>query len=343
MSNAGHNGGPPLTRSAGWIAIARSIRHHPLVGFHLFAKPCDANRGATQPALAFIDLIMECRYEDGAVMNGGNKMVVKRGELVGAISYLANRWNWTPKAVRGWLDRLEADGMIARFQRSADGVETEPKKGNQNGNQASVLRLCNYDAYQSRFDDDWQSKGQSRGNQGAIEGQSKGNNNKDNKGTKEQENNIQPTPEPRPETLQPSAVGSGRIGIGSIDKIDLGALSEKLVAACNGALDNPVNCLGLASLATPLMWMREGCDLEDDILPTLHGYGKSAHGKRIRTWDYFTAGVTKAKDNRLKGLPPLTEPQGKSRASSRHVPRPEGKSFADMNREILAEMGSSRK
>lgn len=166
------------------------MRDHPLVGFHLHAKPMDANRGAMQPALAFIDLIMECRYEDGAVMNGGQKMQVRRGELVGAISYLAARWNWTPKAVRGWLDRLEADGMIARFQRLANGEETGLKKGNQSGNQAALIRLCNYEIYQSTTEDDWQSQGQSKGNQGAIEGQSKGNNNKDNKETKEQGNKI---------------------------------------------------------------------------------------------------------------------------------------------------------
>jgi hypothetical protein len=81
------------------------------------------------------------------------------------------------------------------------------------------------------------------------------------------------------------------------------ALAKTLTETCNGALDNPVNCQGLAGLATPIMWLREGCDLELDILPTLHGYGKSAHGKKIRSWDYFTKGVQKARDARLQGLP----------------------------------------
>lgn len=173
----------------GWVAISRAMREHPLVGFHLHAKPADQNKGAMQPALAFIDLIMECRYEDGAVMNGGHKMLVRRGELVGAISWLANRWNWTPKAVRGWLDRLEMDGMIARFRRSAEGVEIGMEKGNRSGNQAAIIRLCKYEIYQALQNYDWQSAGQSKGNQRAIKGQSKGNNNKDNKGTKEQEDN----------------------------------------------------------------------------------------------------------------------------------------------------------
>ncbi len=194
-----HNGGPPLTRNSGWVKIARTMRDHPLVGFHLHAKPMDANRGAMQPALAFIDLIMECRYEDGAIMNGGRKMEVRRGELVGAISYLAARWNWTPKAVRGWLERLESDGMIARFQRLSDGVEAGLEKGNRNGNQAAIIRLCNYEIYQAYADEDGQSKGQSAGNQGAIEGQSKGNNTKDKKGRKEEGKNID-----NPSDLPPS-------------------------------------------------------------------------------------------------------------------------------------------
>lgn len=187
MNMIGHNGPPQINRT-GWVAISRSMREHPLVGFHLHAKPMDANRGATQPALAFIDLIMDCRYEPGSVYNGGHKMLVKRGELIGAISFLASRWNWTPKAVRGWLDRLEADGMIARFQRLANGVEIKTEKGNRNGNQAALIKLCNYELYQTFQSDEWQTQGQSKGNRGAIEGQSKGNNNKDNKETKEQRN-----------------------------------------------------------------------------------------------------------------------------------------------------------
>lgn len=88
---------------------------------------------------------------------------------------------------------------------------------------------------------------------------------------------------------------------------ELEALSAELLGACNGALDNPVNCLGLASLATPIMWLNEGCDLHQDILPTLRGYGKSANGKRIRSWNYFTDGIRRARDTRRAGLPPASE------------------------------------
>lgn len=159
------------------MAIARSMRDHPIVGFHLFAKPCDPDKGATQPAVAFIDLIMDCKYEAGFVVNGGRKMAIQRGQLVGAVSWLAARWNWTPKAVRIWLDKLEADGMISRL------VPVVAKEGKHQGKVATIITLCNYEKYQTGGDDDGPLEGQTNGKQGANEGQ----HNKDNNLTIEQE------------------------------------------------------------------------------------------------------------------------------------------------------------
>lgn len=85
-------------------------------------------------------------------------------------------------------------------------------------------------------------------------------------------------------------------------KVDL----DQLVKACNGALDNPANCMGLLTSTVPIMWLESGCDLERDIIPTLEAAGRKHHGKRIRSWDYFTGAVTDARDRRLRGLPPPT-------------------------------------
>jgi len=90
------------------------------------------------------------------------------------------------------------------------------------------------------------------------------------------------------------------------NKIDCKELEVKLLAACNGALADPVNCLGLLSLATPQMWIAEGCDLELDILPVLTAAGKKHHGNGIRTWTYFNGMVAEAKARRLAGLPTVT-------------------------------------
>ncbi len=87
-------------------------------------------------------------------------------------------------------------------------------------------------------------------------------------------------------------------------------LSDQLLGACNGALDNPVNCQGLLSLSIPMMWLDQGCDLERDVLPTLTAISKVRHGKRLRTWEYFTNAVQEARDKRLKGLGPTPVAKG---------------------------------
>lgn len=164
-----HNGGPPIADDSGWVAISRASRTHPVVGWHLFVQPADAGRGALQPALAWQDLIMECRYADGTVNNNGRVMLLRRGQMLGATAWLANRWNWSIKTVRGFLERLETHGMIRRFegehapQCDENGTKNDVQLGrlpDLNGNQlgrsegrskgrlSNTLSICNYDDYQ---------------------------------------------------------------------------------------------------------------------------------------------------------------------------------------------------
>lgn len=178
----GHNGGPKLTSPrGGWIAVSRDLRDHWLVGFGQPVEPADPSRPRTlSRSEAWIDLLMECRYEAGTVSNGGQKMEIKPGQLVGAVSWLAHRWNWTPKTVRTFLDKLENDGMLERDAPGSD-------QGQQKGKQAAVLTICNFKDYQVVDEVKGQAKGPAEGKHGASKGQAEGNNNKDNKGTKEQE------------------------------------------------------------------------------------------------------------------------------------------------------------
>jgi hypothetical protein len=160
---------------AGWIAIHRTIRNHHIVGYGKPVKPCDPSRGAYSRNEAWSDLLMECRYADGKVTNGGREMELRRGELVGAISWLAARWNWTPKTVRGFIDALEADGAIS--VRAPGAIQ-----GQQKGKQAHVITVCNYEKYQSAPDEEGQAKGHDLGTQRASKGQATGNiERKDNK------------------------------------------------------------------------------------------------------------------------------------------------------------------
>jgi hypothetical protein len=276
MSKVGHNN-PPADQGGGWVAIRRAMREHWLVGFGQAVTPCDPDRGAYSRAEAFIDLIMECRYEAGTVNNGGRKMRLERGQLLGAVSWLASRWNWTPKTVRGFLEKLEDDEMIERFSPGTREELNGSQLGKQKGKQSSVITVCNYYAYQLVDYAKGQAKEQAEGTQGASKGHAEGNTNKDNKGTK----------------------GQGNKGT-NID--ELRELEKQLLEACNGALDNPVNCQGLLSMAIPKMWMSEGCDLQMDILPTLKAVGQKAHGRRIQSWQYFTKAIGDAKRAREKGL-----------------------------------------
>jgi hypothetical protein len=280
MSKVGHNN-PPADQGGGWVAIRRAMREHWLVGFGQPVTPCDPEKGAYSRAEAFIDLIMECRYEAGTVNNNGRKMRIQPGQLLGAVSWLANRWNWTPKTVRGFLDKLEGDEMIERFSPTPDTELNGHELGNQKGRFANIISICNYALYQISDRSQGQVNGQVEGQSRASSGPVEGNNNKDNKGTREQGNKRQ------------------------VD--DLDKLNEQLLEACNGALDNPVNCQGLISLAIPQMWLAEGCDLKMDVLPTLKAVGQKAHGKRVQSWSYFTKAVGDAKRAREKGLVTFNE------------------------------------
>lgn len=197
-SEIGHNGGPPLVddgsfpKRGGFVVVTREMRDHHIVGF--------GSAGFYSKSEAWIDLIMECKYKAGVVNNGGRPMLIKPGQLVGAVSWLASRWNWTPKEVRYFLDRLENEGMIERFTPGAEAESASSSveqslivrgknRGKQKGKQSTVISICNYEIYQFLSRAARQAKGQATGEQGASKGQARGNNY--NKETKEQGNNIE--------------------------------------------------------------------------------------------------------------------------------------------------------
>lgn len=190
----GHNGGPPIEDGAfpkrgGFVVVTREMRDHHVVGF--------GSAGFYTKAEAWLDLIMECKYKAGVVNNGGRAMLIKPGQLVGAVSWLAHRWNWTPKEVRYFLDRLENEGMIERFTPGTDDENACPSvekslsvrgqnRGKQKGKQSTIVSICNYEIYQFLSRAARQANGQATGKQGASKGQARGNIYKEE--TKEQGN-----------------------------------------------------------------------------------------------------------------------------------------------------------
>ena len=184
MSMVGHNGGPSLlTASDGWIARYRSVRTHWLVGHGLQVKPADPSRKRCHTqGEAWEDMTMECRYDGGFVDNGGRKMRLERGSLLGAVSWLAARWNWTPQTVRTFLDKLESDGMILRH------VPGSSQSNKHVGKQATVITVCNYERFQNPTQFQQQTEQQTSSKQTTNDQQTSNNIYKDNKGTKEQRN-----------------------------------------------------------------------------------------------------------------------------------------------------------
>ena len=208
-----HNGGPPIDDETvfgrdGWIAIARAMRDHHLVGFGRTVEPADESRGFVYSrSEAWIDLIMECRYTAGVVMNGGKRMTIEPGQLLGATSWLANRWNWSPKTVRGFLEKLQADGMI---ERTTPGIQYTKSQihpgsdenydvnvtGRPKGTQAQVITICKYEDYQVSWRNGGHAQGHAEGTQGARQGHAKGNTLTKEEGNKEttEEKNTPPPP-----------------------------------------------------------------------------------------------------------------------------------------------------
>jgi hypothetical protein len=182
MVDSRHNGGPALDGSPdreGHIRVYRRVRDHWLVGFGLL--------GRYSPAEAWQDLLMECKYQDGYINNAGRKMILRRGQLLGATLWLATRWSWTVKQVRLFLDKLEAEGLINRLAPDLLSVQTKTatytdeilnsrQKGRSEGRFANVISICNYDTYQAGTNAQGQVGRQVEGRLRAGRGQVEGNN-----------------------------------------------------------------------------------------------------------------------------------------------------------------------
>ena len=182
MSMIGHNGGPSM---GNWVSISRDIESHPVVGFGQPVKPADPSRGSYSKAEAWMFLLFRAKWESAREVNRGRSMMIHRGELQAARSWLAKCWNWTEKTVRVFVDQLEAESM-AKWLSTEDlrgrivvpssdkrGASEGPAKLNVNG----VISICNYDIYQTVRELDrlleGPARGQQKGQRGASEGPAK--------------------------------------------------------------------------------------------------------------------------------------------------------------------------
>ena len=67
-----------------------------------------------------------------------------RGQFLGSVRHLAQKWRWSKSAVHRFLEDLEARGMIRSL-------------GHQMGQQLGHFSVCEYSTYNEPWDSDWDS------------------------------------------------------------------------------------------------------------------------------------------------------------------------------------------
>ncbi|MGB6795120.1 MAG: hypothetical protein WBE48_00710 [Xanthobacteraceae bacterium] len=111
----------------GFIAVARGILDHPIVGAR---KPFSYFE-------AWIWLLSKARWASGRIHvangHGANIVNLERGQVSHSLRYMATAWGWKIKRVRTFLRRLETDTQI----------------GTQTGTGQTVITICNYNQYQN--------------------------------------------------------------------------------------------------------------------------------------------------------------------------------------------------
>ena len=109
--------------SNGYIRIYRSMLDHWLWREKPFGK-----------GQAWLDLILIAAWKEHQSPRG---KTVKRGETHTSQEWLAERWGWTRKEVRGFMMHIEKDGMII--------TEATKKRGGSGG---TKLFVCNFEKFQ---------------------------------------------------------------------------------------------------------------------------------------------------------------------------------------------------
>lgn len=340
QGGVGHNSGQV---PGNWIAVSRDMRDHPIVGMGQPVKPEDPSRGSFSRYEAWQDLLMEAKWKPFEVSNKGKVVTLRRGQLMAARAWLARRWNWSEKTVRGFLHRLEAEFMVIAEtgqsfveERSAKGQS----KGQRSGHYSNVLTICNYDIYQTVAELDealkGQIDGQSRARADPVEGQSRASQGPEsNKETNKQDTTLSardPLPRSKLEGAQAreqsqskplrvaAAVASTIMSAAVPFLPAVAAPSDPPSTAESAQAETPYEALkaklmaaggeaigtapGLEVLSLPRSWLRAGCSLEDDILPAIRARSAKMPPRSIQSWGYFTQAVADAKAARLAPMPP---------------------------------------
>lgn len=107
----------------GWIKLHRCIRSNWIWNDKPFSR-----------GQAFLDLLLMVNHEDKKIIFNGSLTEVKRGSCITSIRKLGDKWGWSNKKVKMFLDQLQSDKMIT--------YESNTKR--------TLVTIEKYDLYQSK-------------------------------------------------------------------------------------------------------------------------------------------------------------------------------------------------
>jgi hypothetical protein len=127
---------------------------------------------------AFLWSVEQAAYAAHEMWFKGQRIPVERGQFATSIRAMAEVFDWTPKRVRGLMERFGKYGIWAQ-QAAHDGAQSP-----------TIITVCNYDKYQAVEPVDGTAKGTAKGSSGAQRGHSRGTQqkqgNKGNEGLEEE-------------------------------------------------------------------------------------------------------------------------------------------------------------
>ena len=85
----------------GWIKLSRNIEKCPFWNEKPFSR-----------GQAWVDLILLANHKDYKAVYRGNLIECKRGDVDRSMQFLSERWGWTWRRVKHFIEMLESDGMV---------------------------------------------------------------------------------------------------------------------------------------------------------------------------------------------------------------------------------------
>lgn len=106
----------------GWICVYRKIEDDWIWNDKPFAR-----------GQAWVDLLLMVNHDNKKIFFNGEPVEVKRGQRITSIKQLCQRWGWSNKKVKRFLELLQEDDKIR--------LEIAPRK-------ATTITIVNYNVYQ---------------------------------------------------------------------------------------------------------------------------------------------------------------------------------------------------